>query len=348
VTAPAHDLARRLWAGQLGHGGSVLRLVLAPAEAAYRGAVRARGLAYDHGLLSVSRADVPVISVGNIAIGGTGKTPFTNWLARHLQARGRRPAILHGGYAGDEPMLHRKWAPSIPVVVGRHRVAGAARAVEEGADVIVLDDGFQHRRLHRDLDLVLLAAERWASPLRVLPRGPWREPISALHRADMVIVTRKTASLETRDTVLRELDAQGLRTAAVHLRPSGWCAAGSFASEAAVATSGALTAEAAAAPAEPVLLVCAVAEPALVADSARAMGADVASVLAFGDHHDYSEADARRIIEAAAGRPIISTEKDWVKLELLLNRVPVWLLTQEVVVEHGAGRLEALLTRTLS
>jgi tetraacyldisaccharide 4'-kinase len=345
---PPHDLARRLWAGQLGPSGSVLHIALVPAEAAYRGAVWARGVAYDRGILNVSRAAVPVVSVGNIAVGGTGKTPVTHWLARQFQARGRRPAILHGGYARDEPMLHRKWSASIPVVVGRDRVAGAAQAVEEGADVIVLDDGFQHRRLHRDLDLVLLSVERWDPALRVLPRGPWREPISALHRADLVIVTRKTASPQTRDMVLRELDARGLRTAAIHLRPSGWCAAGSLASEAAVAASAALAVESATAPAEPVLLVCAVAEPALVAGSARAAGADVASVLAFGDHHDYSEADVRRIIEAAAGRPIISTEKDWVKLGPLLAGLPVWLLTQQVVVEHDAGSLEALLTRTLS
>jgi tetraacyldisaccharide 4'-kinase len=338
MTAPAHDLARRLWADQLGHAGTVLRLVLAPAEAAYRGAVRARGLGYDRGILAVRRVAVPVISVGNIAVGGTGKTPFTHWLARHLQARGRVPAILHGGYAADEPMLHRKWSPCIPVVVGRDRVAGATRAVAEGADVIVLDDGFQHRRLHRDLDVVLLAAERWAPKLRVLPRGPWREPVSALHRADLVIVTRKTASLRSRDLMLRDLDALGVRTAAVHLRPSGWQAAGSLAGE-----SVALSASA-----EAALLVCGVAEPALVASSARAAGANVAAVLAFGDHHDYSEADARHIVKVAAGRCIITTEKDWVKLESRLAGMRVWLLTQEVVLEHGVDSVEALLTRTLS
>jgi tetraacyldisaccharide 4'-kinase len=336
MTAPAHDLARRLWDGQLGRAGSVLRLALAPAEAVYRGAVHARGLAYHHGVLPVSRAAVPVISVGNIAVGGTGKTPFTHWLARHLQARGRMPAILHGGYAGDEPMLHRQWSPSIPVVVDRDRVAGATRAVAEGADVVVLDDGFQHRRLHRDLDLVLLAAERWAPDLRVLPRGPWREPATALHRADLVIVTRKTASLRTRDVVLRELDAVGLRTAAVHLRPSGWRSVGDPAGELA------------AAPAESALLVCGVAEPTLVAGSAREAGADVTSVMAFGDHHDYCEADVRHIVEVAAGRCIITTEKDWVKLESRLAGMRVWLLTQEVVVEHGADTVEALLTRALS
>jgi tetraacyldisaccharide 4'-kinase len=338
MTAPAHDLARRLWAGELGHRGSVLRLVLAPAEAAYRGAVHARGLAYDHGVLPVRRAAVPVISVGNIAVGGTGKTPFTHWLARNLQARGRRPAILHGGYAGDEPMLHRQWSPSIPVVVGPDRVAGATRAVAEGADIIVLDDGFQHRRLHRDLDLVLLAAERWAPNLRVLPRGPWREPVSALRRADLVIVTRKTASLRTRDVVLRELNALGLSTAAVHLRPSGWRAAGESGRDLLAVS----------APPGPALLVCGVAEPTLVAGSASAAGADVAAVLAFGDHHDYSDADVRNIVEVAAGRSIVTTEKDWVKLESLLAGRRVWLLTQEVVVEHGADCVEALLTRALS
>jgi tetraacyldisaccharide 4'-kinase len=328
-----HGLARRWWAGELGVTGRVLDLALGPAEAAYRSGVALRESAFQRGLLEVRRVSVPVISVGNVTVGGTGKTPFAHWIAVTLRDRGRRPAVLHGGYADDEPELHRNWSPDIPVVAEKDRFAGAERAIAAGADVLVMDDGFQHRRLHRDVDIVLVAAERWDDDPRLLPRGPWREPRKALRRADLVVVTRKTASAETAAGVAGAVRAlsPGMAVAGAHLRPAGWRRP---------AVPGR-----AAAPGAGALLVSGLAEPDLFAASAAQAGAEVAEQLVFADHHGYDDADVARIRSAAAGRPIVTTEKDWTKLQHRLSGESVWLLVQEVVIESGGELISELLAR---
>jgi tetraacyldisaccharide 4'-kinase len=326
-------VARRWWDGELGAAGHLLGALLAPAEGAFRFAVAARNRAYAAGLLGAERVDVPVISVGNISVGGTGKTPFAHRLAVLLAERGRRPAILHGGYAADEPALHRRWSPDIPVVVERDRVRGAAQAIARGADVLVLDDGFQHRRLHRDLDIVLVAAERWTDRPRLLPRGPWREPPAALARAGLVVVTRKTGSpAAARDVAAAAAGISGGPVSIVHLRADRWLHGGVHA----------------AAPAEPALLVTAVAEPRRVAEAARQAGAVLAAELPFPDHHEYDAGDVARIRAAAGPAPIVTTEKDWTKLDRWLDPAGVWLLAQEVVVEEGAPLIEACVARVLA
>jgi tetraacyldisaccharide 4'-kinase len=333
MSATLHDTARRLWAGELGAAGAALNVALAPASAAYRLGMAARNRAYDAGLLRTRRAAVPVISVGNIAVGGTGKTPFAHWIAVTLRDRGRAPTILHGGYAADEPALHRRWSADIAVVVERDRVRGASQAHAAGADVIVLDDGFQHRRLHRDLDLVLVAAERWfGSSVRLLPRGPWREPPASLRRADLLVVTRKTASAAAAQRVAMDVATlSGRPVVQVHLR-ARWRRSDA----------------AAAPPPDPALLVAGLAEPALFVETAQQAGARVAGVLTFRDHHDYDSCDADRIRAAAAGAAIVTTEKDWTKLERWLDGEPVWLLTQDVVLESGAAQLETRMAQMLA
>lgn len=176
--------------------------------------VAARGLAYDRGLRGTADAMVPVVSVGNLTTGGTGKTPLVRLIARELHARGVRPAVLLRGYGargaleivpswreappegalarfGDEALEHtRALGDSALVVAHRDRVRGAAIARDTGAEALVLDDGFQHRRLRRDLDIVCLDA---ACPLGrggLLPAGDLREPPGALARAHLIMWTR--------------------------------------------------------------------------------------------------------------------------------------------------------------
>jgi tetraacyldisaccharide 4'-kinase len=327
-------LARRWWAGELGAGGTLLDAALWPAEMVFRAVAAARNSAYDRGVLSSGAAAIPVISVGNIAVGGAGKTPFTNWLARLLAERGERPAILHGGYAADEPELHRRWSADIPVYAERDRRKAAAEAVSTGATVLVLDDAFQHRRLRRDLDIVLVSAERWSAAPRLLPRGPWREGPAALQRADLVVVTRKAASAAQALDVARQVKVFCARgSVRVHLRPAGWLLGDGTPADA---------------PGDAALLVAGVAEPTLLAASAREAGATLAGELLFGDHHDYTAADAERIVAAAAGRAIVTSEKDWVRLERWLRGADVRVLRQDVIVEEGAELLEACLDKLLS
>ena len=325
-------LARRWWAGELGVAGTALDVTLAPAEAAYRLGVNLRNRAYDRSMLASTVASLPVISIGNIAVGGTGKTPFTSWLARHLARRGEIPAIVHGGYAQDEPELHRTWAPDIPVFVDRDRVRAAGLAHAAGATVVLLDDAFQHRRIRRDLDIVLISVERWSDTMRLLPRGAWREPPAALERADVIVCVRKTAAVAEAVSVARAVAERFDRPVMrVQLHAAGWQREGAPAG----------------APTGPCLLVAGLADPGLFVTNARDAGAQVTTELLFPDHHEYDDADAARIRAAAAGRTIITSAKDWVKLRGRIDTAQALVLTQEVVIEEGEPLLEAALGRVL-
>lgn len=175
----------------------LLRALCRVAASGYSAAVRVRNLAYDKNWLRVHRAAVPVISVGNLTTGGTGKTPVVAWLVDQLVQRGYSPGILSRGYrsldgmTNDEALVLERLCPGTPHVQQRDRVQGASEAIREfGCDVLVLDDGYQHRRLHRDLDLLLIdALQPWGFG-HLLPRGLLREPLSSLWRADFVVVTR--------------------------------------------------------------------------------------------------------------------------------------------------------------
>ena len=329
----AAEFVTRWWAGQLGSAGAFLDVVAAPLEWAYRGAVAARNTAYEHGLLEAHAVGVPVISVGNLSVGGSGKTPVSGWLISELQRRGRRPALLHGAYAPDEPELHRRWAPGVPVLENRDRLAAAARAVAEGADVLVLDDAFQHRRIARDLDLLLVACESWGRRIRLLPRGGWREPPGSARRASLIAVTRRRAPAELAERAAAELArlAPGVRVIRLHLRPAGWRHQG----------------DAAPPPGQPALAVAAVADPGSFLDNARSAGAVLHDQRWWRDHHRYHAADAALILARAGTAPIVTTEKDWVKLERLLPADRVWVLRQEVAVESGHAELAAALERVL-
>ena len=326
------SIARRWWNGELGAMGSALDVALAPAEAVYRFGTRMRNRAYDSGILGAVSAPLPVISVGNIAVGGTGKTPFTNWLARRLRQRGEQPAIVHGGYAADEPELHRIWSPDIPVIVDRDRPRAVSAARHAGASVAVLDDAFQHRRLRRDLDIVLVSVERWTSAARLLPRGPWRESPAALERAGLVVCVRRTPAAEASRKLAAHLHGlTGRPVVRVYLRADAWQQDGTPM----------------ASPAEASLIVTGLADPELFAANAKAAGAQVADALTFPDHHDYDEGDIERIRRTAGSRPVVTSAKDWVKLRGRLDAACMWVLTQEVIVEEGQSLLEEALDRVM-
>lgn len=301
----------------------VVSTTLLPAEVLYASVMAARNAAYDAGLLKAHRVSMPVISIGNIVAGGAGKTPLTRWLTEQLLARGRRPAILHGGYGEDEPRLHREWHPEVIVVSERDRVAGANHAIAQGADVILLDDGFQHRRLARDCDIVLLPADETAD--RLLPRGPGREPMRALRRCDFIVVMRKAAAPDEAmllETKVHQV-APGVPSARAHLRLSG------------------------ASPADPVAVATAIARPDLLLAQLLQAGTDVRTFLAFPDHHDYTRADAALIAARAANHLLVTTAKDAVKLRELLPEQPMHIVEQELLFESGAGELMSVIDNIL-
>jgi tetraacyldisaccharide 4'-kinase len=321
---------RSLWDDPDG-AGSALSFAAAPAEAAYRLAISLRGAAYDSRMLPARTAPLPVVSVGNLSVGGTGKTPVSAWVVARLLAAGAHPALLLRGYGGDEAKLHRRWNPAAPVFPDpdRYRAACAARAA--GADVAVLDDGFQHRQLARDLDIVLLAAEqRFPGPL--LPRGPYREGPDALSRADLLVVTRRVATDTRVEEHVRSLQRLAPRKpiAVVRLAPGRWAT---------------LSGAPAEAPSGPTLAVTGVADPRSFHAMVSAAAGASADLLAFPDHHAFDFDDARRIAGAAGGRPVVVTEKDAIKLVGLdaLTGVDLRVLPLVVRVESGGEALEEAL-----
>ena len=198
------SVARSLWRDG-GGWAPLARAVLAPASLLYRAATGARNAMYERGVLTISKPEIPVISVGNLAVGGTGKTPVAAWMASTLKARGGRPAIVRRGYGGDEPRVHELINPDVPVFVNADRAMGVREAASGGADVAVLDDAFQHRRVSRLEDVVLVSADQWREPIRLLPAGPWRELPSALSRASMVVITRKAMDGPQAESLLARL-----------------------------------------------------------------------------------------------------------------------------------------------
>jgi hypothetical protein len=180
-----------------GAAAAVVRGGLRAASVPYSVAVRLRNRAYDLGLKRTYRVEVPVVSVGNLTLGGTGKTPLVEHLARWFRAAGLRVCILSRGYgaadgaANDEAQVLAENLPEVPHLQGRDRVALARRAIDvHHAQVLLLDDGFQHRRLARDLDLVILDALDPLGGNNLFPRGLLREPLSSLRRADLILLNR--------------------------------------------------------------------------------------------------------------------------------------------------------------
>jgi tetraacyldisaccharide 4'-kinase len=197
---------------QLWYGGSRLSWLLLPLAWVYGLAVRLRRLAYRHGLLRAVRLPVPVIIIGNITVGGTGKTPVVEWLVRQLKAAGHRPGIVSRGYGGalrgepvlvtagssteevgDEPVLLAK-RTGVPVCAGADRVSAARQLVERGAGIVVADDGLQHYALQRDLEIAVVDGARGLGNGWLLPAGPLREPAGRLREVDFVLVNNSPGS----------------------------------------------------------------------------------------------------------------------------------------------------------
>lgn len=320
---PHGDAGARVLGASKRRRGPFAALTLAYLALLYRIGVRLRNTAYEAGVLRVTHAAVPVISVGNIVAGGAGKTPFVRWLVNELVERGRQVAILHGGYGSDEPQLHRKWQPRALVIEERDRVRAARFAQSRGADVIVLDDAFQHRRLARDLDIVLVPVE--TSDRRMLPRGPLREPSGALARADAIVVTRKTGDAARAQELAAELaQKHGKPVATVALLPGGLPEVEG-----------------------PVAMVAAIARPDLLLAQLRALNVRVVRALAYPDHHEYTPKDADHISRVIGDLPIVTTEKDIEKLKQIFPASRLWVLEQRLVVESGGDALMQALERVL-
>jgi tetraacyldisaccharide 4'-kinase len=242
------------------------------------------------------------------------------------------------GYGEDEILLHRELNPDVPVFRGKRRVEAAREAVAAGCDAVVLDDGFQHRALARDLDVVLVPVEGWEPRPRLVPRGPWRETPRALGRADVIVLTRKTADAARAAEVEREV-------ARLHPRkPIIQCA---LLPSRLVPLHGGEALGIGALAGQRVLGVAALAVPGPFIDHLREAGAEVEAAT-YQDHHPFTAGDAANLMARGNGRMMVMTHKDAVKLRALLPAAAeAYVLEQTVAIESGADALDAALRRAL-
>jgi tetraacyldisaccharide 4'-kinase len=281
------------------------RLALVPGSLLYRWAAAARVRAHERRWLPTHIPSVPTIAVGNLTVGGSGKTPIASWIAAYYVRQGVRPGVVLRGYGGDEGEVHRQRVPEAIVIEDPDRMAGADAAVAQGAQVVVLDDAYQRLDIGRDLNIAVLSAESARAARWTLPAGPWREPWTALRRADIVVVTRKRATPDAAVAVLRDVRdvVPGVRTAAARLALGGFRRLRSGQD---VPSSDLDRAR--------LVVGAGIADPRTFARQCEELGARV-RLLPFPDHHAYTARDVRRLLHAAGAVDyVVVTQKDAVKL----------------------------------
>jgi tetraacyldisaccharide 4'-kinase len=287
-------------------GAALARGALWTLSVPYRAVIAFRNACYDRGLRSVSRFDRPVISVGNLTVGGTGKTPLVELIARHLLTRTDKLVLISRGYGSesegeknDEAKALEESLPGVPHVIGKDRVACAAAARRKhDAQVLLLDDAFQHRRIARDLDVVAVDATCPFGFGYVLPRGLLRESPKSLRRAGVVVITR-SALVTPEELAAVESEVARLAPKALVVR-----------AEESVTNAGELAGKR-------VVAFAGLGNPDEFRRTVTKAGAAVAAFLVFSDHHHYAERDLRVIDRVATEQradAIVTTQKDTVKV----------------------------------
>jgi tetraacyldisaccharide 4'-kinase len=330
---------------------AIARAVFSTGAPIYAAAVQARNFLYTRQILKAAHARRPVISVGNLTTGGTGKTPIVAWLVEQLRSAGRTPAVLLRGYksAGgdsDEELLLRELVTPSPVRAQADRFAGSERVLAEhpDVDVFVLDDGFQHRRLARHFNLLLVDATRPFGFGHVLPRGLLREPMRGIRRAHTVVITRadlvdagtlegieKRIRAEQADVPIfrcglkqdRVIDADGREQSIATLRG------------------------------EKVFAICGIGNPRAFFGQIEQSGAAIVGTRAFGDHHRYTVEEIGEVLARAkvdAASVLVMTEKDWVKVAPMVRRLPgeprMMRVGLSVEIENAAKLVELVMDGT--
>lgn len=333
-----------------GLSAGAVRLALSAAEIPYTAAVRLRNRRYDLGVARVERVGVPVLCAGNLTLGGTGKTPLVKWLARWLIDRGLRVAIVSRGYRAaangqnDEALELEQSLPGVPHLQCADRAEGARRAIEEfAAQVIVLDDGFQHRRLARDLDIVLLDALEPFGFDRVFPRGTLREPLAGLARAGVVALSRADLIDEAeRLRIRRAVEQYAPRAVWIETSHRPQCLLSASNRRQDIDSLRGRT----------VAAFCGIGNPAGFRQTLTRLGYDVRAIRQFEDHHHYTRSDIEQLTAWAASQDVaavLCTHKDLVKLGIdTLGKAPLWAVAVELEIRRGLSDLEAALAGSLA
>jgi tetraacyldisaccharide 4'-kinase len=330
---------------------SISNLILPPLSALYRAVTQTRLAAYNRGLLSVTKLPAPVISIGNLTTGGTGKTPLVEWVCRILARKHRKVCILTRGYgrsnggsrvivsdgftvltnsaeAGDEPLLLAQNLKGLAAVISDPNRIGAGRwAIDNlGAEVFVLDDGFQNLALARDLNILTIDATNPWGGGRLLPAGRLREPRSSLSRADCVVVTRADQSdelLSLESEIQRLIGSQPVVMSEMRVKD--------------ISRLKAERPEELVSVPQPAAAFCAVGNPESFFELLRRVGIDPVFTHTFRDHHRYTQADVDSLIHEsrkAGARSVVTTAKDAVKLQQSNFELPCHVLNIEILIEE--------------
>ncbi len=380
------DDFRKLISGQkAGLGAGLLRLLLGLAAGGYSIAVRLRNFLYSKEWLKVHRSDAAVISVGNITVGGTGKTPLVIWLCKEIISDSRfqisncQCAILTRGYKAaqdsrlqtqdsrqktqeargktqdtrgkiqdyrDEPAILAESCPEVKVIVNPDRVAGAGEAISKfGANTLIMDDGFQHRRLVRDLDIIAIDATRPFGYGKMLPAGLLREPIVSLKRAGAVVITRcdqvTEAELSEIERKLQIINPDVIIARSIHAPTYVKSADNQEISLEQLKD-------------KKIFTFCGIGNPDSFFNTIKSLNCDLAGEKVYNDHHHYTNDCLADIYEQAGGLKadlILTTQKDWTKIKrlaLLKKDIPLGYIGIEIKFLAGEDKLRGLIEKTLA
>lgn len=334
-----HRMVRWLWTSRR-LDARAARALLVPASGLWGAVMRTRAEAYRRGWCATHDLPLPSVALGNLTVGGSGKTPLAGWVAEHFVHRGRIPGILLRGVGGDEALVHREAVPQAIVVPDPDRRAGAMRALEMGAQVLVLDDAYQRLDVARDLNICLMSAETTRAVRWHLPAGPWRERWGALDRAHAMIVTRKRADAETAQRLAAALQGRvggPVAVARLELDELRGLVSGRARDVSTLAG-------------RRVVAASAIADPDAFVAQVKRTGAQV-QVATWKDHHQFRDEDVAWLAHAARRADhVVLTAKDAVKLrDRWPASVPEPLVAMlRVVFESGEDDLRAALDRTVA
>ena len=352
---PSARMVRRAWEQEM---PPLMALGLSAATAGYRGLLEARERLYHWGVLKSRRLPCPVISIGNLTLGGTGKTPAVELAVCTLRELGVRPAVVSRGYgrrsagvqvvadgkglrvppeeAGDEPFLLARRLRDVPVVVGENRYEAGRHCLESfGVQALVLDDALQHRTLEKDLEIVLVAGQAPWGNGHLFPRGPLREPLSALGRAHLLMVTNAESGglLAVAETLRRHNPRAPIVVAEYH--PVECFEVTDPNPDAPAHAPDALRGRR-------LLAFAGIARPESFRLTVERLGARLTGLVEFPDHHWYRAEDLATIArqaEATGAEGLVTTEKDYVRLSAAaLRTLPIWVLSVRLAITEGQAR----------
>ncbi len=340
---------------QKGTGSTLLNFLLTGASIVYSLIVRLRNFFYDKHIFKTHQTQIPVISIGNITLGGTGKTPLVVWLCKEL-SKNHNCAILTRGYKAankycskhntDEPEMLSKSCPHAKVIVNPNRVIGAAEAIGKfAAKIIIMDDGFQHRRLSRDLDIVTIDATRPFGYDKIFPAGLLREPISSLKRADAIVITRcdttNESELNKLEEKLQTINPKMIISRSIHAPVHAITINNKEISLQQLKD-------------KRIFAFCGIGNPEAFLYTIKKLGCDIAGSRIYNDHHNYTNDDLSDIYRQAKhlnAEIILTTQKDWTKISVL-NTTKNGLIFAYIAIEikllTGEDKLRNLIHDTLA